>query len=498
MKAIHLIVMFCIVFLGAGQAARADDGRWLIDYTQKQTDKWVNLVRPLDAGELDNRLILLDFWTFCCINCIQALPVLNEIRQDYHDKVTIIGVHSGKFGNEKTEVPIKRAIGRYQINHAVFNDADFSIWKNYEVQGWPTLILFSPDGKEIWRHFGEAPYDQISKALDDAVEKYGANARTDSLPIETIEREAVDSPYYYPSKMIALDQGQYALSDSGNNQIVILDNKGKAIKRYDGFNAPQGMAFDADKQRLYVADTGNHQIKLIDLKKGKIKRIAGLGKRGQPLSQKRQKAKKVNLASPWDITFFNGKLVIANAGTHQLLSLDVKAGKVSALAGNGKEYIDDGLFPNNSLSQPSALVVLGEYLYFLDAETSSLRRIDKQGNVETLVGTGLFDYGSKDGVKKDALMQHPLGLAADVKRNRLFIADSYNHVIRLYDVKTGYLQTISGRAEQHGEGELSADKLQYHEPNDLLLKSDGSLIVIDTNNHRLLSLNPFQGTVSLF
>ena len=499
-KIINLAILCIALMFGFGALARAEEQAAqtatgfpsvLMD---GDADRWINLQRPLAAGELNDRLVLLDFWTFCCINCIQALPTLNEIHKNYGDKASIIGVHSGKFGNEKTAEPILRAIGRYQINHAVYNDDDFSVWKNYDVKGWPTQILLDTQGQEIWRYFGEAPYEDIDRALAKVNPEYN----TAALPIKKTQKIADNSAFYYPSKIIALKGIGYALADSGHNQISILNAQGQVLHNYTGFNAPQGMAYDDKTNLIYVADTGNHQLKSIDLKRKKVNVLSGTQRRGAIINAQRRKANKTALASPWDLALFDGDLIIANAGSHQLLRYEIKDKKISAFAGNGTESIDDGRYPDNSLSQPSALAVMGAYLYFLDSETSSLRRMDKNGVVETLLGHGLFDFGYRDGTKANALLQHPLGLEADSDNNRLFIADSYNHVIRIYDVQSGYLQTISGTPERFGTGALTTDKIQYHEPNDVLLKPDGGLIIVDTNNHRVMELNPYNGALRQF
>jgi thiol-disulfide isomerase/thioredoxin len=469
-------------------------------YTVMQNENWVNLSEEIGADALGDRLILLDFWTFCCINCIQAMPMVNQIHHDFADKLTVIGVHSGKFGNEKTPEPIRRAIARYGIDHAVYNDASFDVWKHYEVKGWPTLILLAPDGEIIWRYFGEAPYDAVAKAVTSAIDKYDGQIKAQPLPVkETVKSAAKESAYYYPSKIIALDKGGFALSDSGHDAIVILNSLGQEVKRYSGFSAPQGLAYDGAQNFLYVADTGNHQLKRINLKNDKIKVLIGrAAKRGPIVKGRAAKGVKSHLASPWDITFFDGQLIIANAGTHQLLSYDIARDKLSVFAGNGGESIDDGSYPQNSLSQPSALAVMGKYLYFLDAETSALRRVDRDGNIKTLIGTGLFDFGHRDGGKDTARMQHPLGLAADATHNRLFIADSYNHALRLYDVHTGLLQTISGKAGQFGTGQMDTGNIRYHEPNDVMVLPDGQLMIVDTNNHRIVKLDPRGGKVAPF
>jgi thiol-disulfide isomerase/thioredoxin len=464
------------------------------------SDHWVNLSQSLEADELDQRLILLDFWTYCCVNCIQSLPMIGEIHDDFGDKISVIGIHSGKFGNEKTELPIKRAIERYGIAHGVYNDASFDVWKQYDVQGWPTLILLAPDGEVLWRHFGEAAYEDVANAVRAALVSYDGDIKTDPLPVEAVRKPAMDeSAYYFPAKIISLDAQSFALSDSGRGDIVILDPHGQEIKRYHGFSSPQGLAHDTKQNHLYVADAGHHQIKRIKLNTDDIDIVLGRSaQRGGIVGRKAIKAHKAMLASPWDITFYNGDLMIANAGTHQLLKFDMKKKRLSVFAGNGREFIDDGRYPDNSLSQPSALAVMGDYLYFLDAETSALRRADETGHVETLIGKGLFDFGHVDGRADKARMQHPLGLAADAAHNRLFIADSYNHVLRYYDLATGVLRSISGKAGVLGSGQLDTDHIRYHEPNDVLVLPDGGLMIVDTNNHRVLKLDPRGGKISTF
>jgi len=178
--------------------------------------------------------------------------------------------------------------------------------------------------------------------------------------------------------------------------------------------------------------------------------------------------------------------------------LDTETQMIKAIAGNGREYIDDGYFPKNSLSQPSALSVLGDVLYFLDSETSSLRRMDKDGKITTLIGKGLFDFGAIDGTKDTARMQHPLGLGVDTANKRLFIADSYNQIIRLYDIESGYLQTISGKPTEMEDLSLDSAGLRYHEPNDVLVQSGNTLLIVDTNNHRLIQFNPYTDKVDIY
>jgi hypothetical protein len=194
------------------------------------------------------------------------------------------------------------------------------------------------------------------------------------------------------------------------------------------------------------------------------------------------------MASPWDLAFHpdDSKLVIAMAGTHQLWSLDFKSNQIDVIAGSGEEGIKDGLPVENNLAQPSGLGSLLGNLYFVDAESSSLR-FYFETYVRTLVGTGLFDFGMKDGDRKKAQLQHPLGLYADV--SGIYVADTYNHSIRRYDPKKQTLETVVGsgtRGESPAKKPEDAKAVEMNEPNAIIKLSDAYYVISDTNNHRLL------------
>src|SRR5258707_1294120 len=102
---------------------------------------WLNTASPLRLKDLRGKFVLLDFWTFCCINCIHTLPDLAKLEKKYANQLVVIGVHSAKFENEKESEHIRKAILRYEISHPVVNDAEMKIWQTYGVSSWPTLYL---------------------------------------------------------------------------------------------------------------------------------------------------------------------------------------------------------------------------------------------------------------------------------------------------------------------------------------------------------------------
>ncbi len=260
-----------------------------------------------------------------------------------------------------------------------------------------------------------------------------------------------------------------------------------AILKPHSFNTPQGVLLYIG-DLLYIADTENHLLRVADAKTRTVTTIAGTGSQGHERNVRNKTALSTALASPWDLAFYpdDKHIVIAMAGTHQLWSYDIDGKTVSIVAGNGNESIDDGHYPLNSLSQPSGLSAADGKLYFVDAETSSMRVFEK-GEVKTLIGTGLFDFGYKEGKQGTALMQHPLGLFAN--NSGVYIADSYNHSIRRFVPATGVLSNFAGHGVRGQKDGPLADA-EFNEPNDIQ-HIDGNDWVADTNNNaiRVIDLN---------
>jgi thiol-disulfide isomerase/thioredoxin len=108
--------------------------------------EWLNTDKPLVISEdLKGKFVLLDFWTYCCINCIHILPELKKLEHEFPNELVVIGVHSAKFEAEKDTQNIAEAILRYEIEHPVVNDHEMEIWKQYHVSSWPTMYLIDPE-----------------------------------------------------------------------------------------------------------------------------------------------------------------------------------------------------------------------------------------------------------------------------------------------------------------------------------------------------------------
>lgn len=459
--------------------------------------RWFNVPAPLSLADLAGKLVILDFWTLCCINCIQLLPALKRVEEAWPGEVAVIGVHSPKFPAEKDPRNVAAAIARYGIRHPVVHDPEFQLWRHYAVRAWPTLVVVGPDGRVIGQHAGEADPDALLRAAGDALAGYG---RAGLLKPAALEADPPPDPpgrLAFPGKMRPLlhdGRRDWVLADAGHHQILVLSDASEEVRRYgdgsagfaDGaagearFERPQGVA--ADTEAIYVADTGNHAVRRIALADGTVTTLAGTGRRGRPLEEMPSPGPGTALASPWDVLPLRGMLVFANAGTHQIGRIDLDSGRVSRLAGAGPEGLRDGPAAEAHLAQPSGLALSpdGGTLWFADAETSAIRALDlDRGEVRTLAGSGLFDFGHVNGPLAVARFQHCLGIAE--WGGRILVADSYNGALRVLDRTDGVSDFDDGRF-------VCTDSLclPLAEPAGVVADGSDRILVSDTNNHRIM------------
>jgi len=470
--------------------------------------QWLNVDKPLTMEDLHGKVVVLDFWCFCCINCMHAIPDLKRLEAKYGDAVAVIGVHSAKYAAEKDDDNIRNAILRYEVTHPVINDRDFAVWNAYGVNAWPTFVLIDPEGRIIDSHSGEGVYDAFDAKIADLIQKFDAQGKINRtpLPLHLEKDKAPPTPLLFPGKIAAdADGKRLYVSDSGHNRIVVLDaSDGSVIETIgsgkealkDGsfgdacFFRPQGLAVDGNN--LYVADTENHAIRKVDLAARTVTTIAGTGKQGQLAAGGDGKA--VDLSSPWDVLVHDGVLYIAMAGMHQIWTLNLQTNQAAPFAGTGEEGILDGALLQSNFAQPSGLATDGKELFSADSETSSIRAVDfdPNGQVKTLVGHGLFDFGDKDGDHDDVLLQHPLGVMS--YDGAVFVADTYNNKIKKLDPSDGHTETVVGDGKA-GFADGPALTAELNEPSGLA-EAGGKIYIADTNNHLIRIYDPATKTVS--
>ena len=447
---------------------------------------WVNTARDLSLQSLRGKVVLLDFWTFACINCLHVIEELRPLEQRFGDALVVVGVHSPKFEHERDHEAVVRAVARYDVRHPVLDDPDLTTWNQYAVCAWPTLVLVDPAGYAVAAFEGEGNAPKLERVIADMISEHRERGALNETPLETLPPVVPSGPLRFPGKVAAGPDGLLAVADSGHDRVVVarVDDTGEGAEIVavagagtrgmgDGafseaaFHDPQGLLF-LDERSLLVADTGNHAIRRLDLLIGTVETIAGTGEqawwgaRGGP-------AKETLLNSPWDLELRDGTVVIAMAGPHQLWALDLENGDVGVLAGSGAEGLADGPARTAAMAQPSGLAADNGKLWIVDSETSSLRYLDRSGRLTTAVGVGLFDFGHEDGPAESALLQHPLGVV--VTPEGPVVCDTYNSALRRYDPEKEEVST------------LARDGLS--EPSGGALLAGGYLVVADTDNHRL-------------
>ncbi|WP_416962080.1 thioredoxin-like domain-containing protein [Streptomyces sp. Agncl-13] len=456
---------------------------------------WLNTGdKQYTLADLRGRIVILDFWTFCCINCLHVLDELRELEEKHRDTVVIIGVHSPKFVHEAEHQAVVDAVERYGVEHPVLDDPELATWKQYAVRAWPTLVVIDPEGYVVAQHAGEGHAHAIERLVTELETEHTAKGTLRRGDGPYVAPEPEPTVLRFPGKVIALPSGNFLVSDTTRHQLVELAADGETVVRrigsgarglHDGpgdsatFNEPQGLAL-LDDGSVVVADTVNHALRRLDLATGAVTTLAGTGRQwmqGEPTSGP---AREVSLSSPWDVAWWHGKVWIAMAGVHQLWAYDPAAdptaadpteATVAVTAGTTNEGLVDGPGAEAWFAQPSGLAATADRLWVADSETSALRWVDLDGAVHTAVGTGLFDFGHRDGAAEQALLQHPLGATA-LPDGSVAISDTYNHALRRYDPATGQVTTLA---------------TDLREPSDAVLVGD-DILVVESARHRLTRL----------
>jgi thiol-disulfide isomerase/thioredoxin len=436
---------------------------------------WINTADN-SAPDLSGKIVLLDFWTFCCANCLHVLDELRELEAEFADVLVTVGVHSPKFAHEADHEALIAACERYGVHHPVLDDPDLTTWKAYAVRAWPTLTVVDPAGYIAAQMSGEGHVHGLRSLLTEIVAEFdakGALRRGDS-PYVAPEPEPTE--LRFPGKVIGLPGGTFLVSDTSHHSIVELAEDAATVLRQFGsgergfvdgaaglarFNEPQGVLLLDDSTAL-IADTVNHALREIDLTTGDVRTVADT--RGSDTGTTAQ-------VSPWDLTWDaeHARVVVAAAGIHQLWTYDPASGKFDQWAGTTNEGLVDGPLAEAWFSQPSGLTTAADgRIWIADSESSALRYTDGEG-VVTVVGQGLFDFGLRDGDAAQALLQHPLGVTA-LPDGSIAISDTYNGAIRRYNPADGQVSTlITG----------------LKEPSDALVTRDGDLLVVESAAHRL-------------
>jgi DNA-binding beta-propeller fold protein YncE len=522
MKRSHLLAAIMVavglvaaLLWGASRIAAQDDGPPKFTYAGTadapefaEDADWINTSGPITIADLRGKIVVLDFWTYGCINCIHVIPDLKRLEREYPNELVVIGVHSAKFDNEGDTQNIRWIVRRYEVEHPVINDNQFITWQRYAVRAWPTFMVIDPFGKVVGQLSGEPLYDRIAPVIATMAKEYGAANALNLDPLSQWQPDLVadDTALRFPGKVLVDEAGnRLFISDSNHNRIVVaaldtyeaLDVIGTGeAGLQDGdfataqFFRPQGLTLIGNT--LYVADTENHAIRQINLDSQTVITVAGTGKQTFNYSDSGP-GPDMDLNSPWDLTAHDGMIYIAMAGQHQLWVYDTASGEIGPYAGSGREALTDGKLLAAGMNQPSGIDTDGTVLYFADPEASAIRTADltPDGEVKTIVGVGLFDFGDVDGTGDKVRLQHALGVTV-ADDGYLYVADTYNNKIKRIDPTTRESVTFLGTGEA---GFADGSAPLFYEPGGIDY-AGGKLYIADTNNNAIRVADVATGVVT--
>lgn len=454
--------------------------------------EWFNTDNPVKLADQRGMVVLLDFWTYSCINCMHVLADLQFLEEKYREGLTVIGIHSPKFPREQVGGQVQKAINRCHIRHAVANDPSLSMWKQYGIRAWPSIVFIDPEGYAVGVVRGEGRRRQLDTLIAEHLSKAEAAGIRPTAQMRVKTRPEAVATLLFPGKVHATANRIY-IADSGHNRIIEATHNGQVRRVFgatgaglvDGrgeeaaFRNPQGMVRLDDY--LYVADTGNHAIRRIELGRGEVHTVAGTGRQGRYQGFFYEDPLQAPLNSPWDLAYADGSLYIAMAGQHQIWRLHLINNVIGSFVGSGREEFVDGAAKAAGLAQPMGLALGAGQLFFADAEASAVRSARlPDGEVHSLVGAGLFEFGDQDGPVRRARLQHPMALACDGGAETVWVADTYNNKVKRLDL---------GGQEIASFGECAG----LDEPGGLSLQGT-TLWIANTNAHEIRRMDLTTGT----
>jgi len=460
---------------------------------------WLNTGgRNLTLAELRGKIVLLDFWTFCCINCLHVLDELRPLEEEFADVLVTVGVHSPKFVHEADPDALAAAVERYEVHHPVLDDPELTTWQAYAVKAWPTLVVVDPEGYVVHVAAGEGHGEALRRVIGELVAEHEARGTLHRGDGPYVPPPPASTALRFPGKAVPTPQGTLLVTDTAHHSLAEFaadgDGSGDGLLRRIGsgrrgrddgdpatasFSEPNGLTLlppeiaERVGYDVVVADTVNHLLRGVRLSDGHVTTVAGTGRQWRDGTDSGP-ALEVDLTSPWDVAWWEpaGGVVVAMAGNHTLGLFDPVAGTVRRFAGTTVEGLRDGAVEQAFFAQTSGLAAAPDRLWLVDSETSALRWVEPTGDggfaVRTAVGTGLFDFGHRDGPAGQALLQHPLGVTV-LPDGSVAVCDTYNGAVRRYDPVTDEVSTLAtGVAEPSGA-----------------VVVDGELVVVASAAHRL-------------
>jgi thiol-disulfide isomerase/thioredoxin len=483
---------------------------------------WLNTGgKSLDLEALRGKIVLLDFWTFCCINCLHVLDELRPLEEQYSDVLVTVGVHSPKFEHEADPVALAAAVERYEIHHPVLDDPELETWKAYTARAWPTLVVIDPEGYIVAHLSGEGHADGLAVLIPELIAEHEAKGTLHRGSGPYVAPEPTSGTLRFPGKALFLPAGRGSApqetSDGGSAAGAAASGSAS------NGSAPNGAAAHGS---WLVTDTGHHRLVELDTDFQTVLGTYGSGTKGYvdgPAAGD-DAAARFNepqglVLLPEDVAAKAGyDVVIADSVNHRLRGLSLTDGKASTVAGNGVQRLletgparvdeDAAGFTGRlsehplevSLSSPWDLVWSRKLnaVVVAMAGTHQIFSFDPlAGAVSIVAGNGL--EGLLDGPAHEAWFAQPSGLAEDADGN-IWVADSETSALRKLVIGEDGTVTVESAVGKglfdfgFRDGPASEARLQH--PLGVTVLPDGSVAIADTYNGAVRRYDPSSGTVS--
>ncbi|TQJ34338.1 NHL domain-containing thioredoxin family protein [Arthrobacter sp. SLBN-122] len=474
---------------------------------------WLNTGgKSLDLEALRGKIVLLDFWTFCCINCLHVLDELRPLEEQYSDVLVTVGVHSPKFEHEADPVALAAAVERYEIHHPVLDDPELDTWKAYTARAWPTLVVIDPEGYIVAHLSGEGHADGLAVLIPELIAEHEAKGTLHRGSGPYVAPEATSGTLRFPGKALFLPAGRGSAAPAGTSD--------------DGSSASAAAGGAAEKGSWLVTDTGHHRLVELGTDFQTVLATFGSGTKGYadgPAAGDTASAQfnepQGLVLLPEDVAAKAGyDVVIADSVNHRLRGLSLTDGKASTLAGNGIQRLletgparvdEEGAGFSGSLGSDPLEVALSSpwdvvwsrklnAVVVAMAGTHQIFSFDPiTGAVAIIAGNGL--EGLLDGPAHEAWFAQSSGLAEDADGN-IWVADSETSALRKLVIADGGTITVESAVGKglfdFGFRDGPAPEARLQHPLGVTVLPDGSVAIADTYNGAVRRYDPASGTVS--
>jgi sugar lactone lactonase YvrE len=456
--------------------------------------EWFNSKSKFTSFDIDGKMLMLHFWDPFSADGLRSLAE-SENLQKKHPQLALMSVLRSDIPAMQNRELVNQLIQANKVNHPVITTSDYSSFGPLEFRGFPQIGMVMDEGKLVSKQYGLLPTNDLEILLD-RLFKYSDEIGLDAKPFRFNKEYQVPPPkrlLNYPTS-ICVDSryNRLFIADTGNDRILMISESGKLLgvigtgtKGYRNgtfgnsqFNHPLGLAFDSQRNQLYIADALNHSIRVVDINTGVVSTCLGNGSVSVIFQNTILPGTPLN--TPIGLIIEGNDLFFTMAGDDQLWKMDIRTRNATLVAGKPGGGNEDGEALNARLNSPMYLTKVGEDIYFLESSTSSLKMMDASGNVKTLL--------SVDSNSTTNNLMIPMGITS--VNGEVYIADTYNH--RIVKYQEGALTTLTGLSGEWGNKNGKQKKAKWNAPSGIC-SLNNQLFIVDQNNHSIRVVDTKKG-----